>query len=451
MRSAHRGRRNRIVVAESRGGGVRPRGHDGARLRGPEAATSGAGKRGLRSDERPRRGRPRERRESARAGLLSSRRRRGCRFAAVPGHQRLDRPTLGRGDDGRVGDKRSLGRKGDASPGRPAAGCVPAVFLVAGRREGHRAAKFRQRIAPRGSSKCVRPPSFPRIPRAHAEPSDHHHRAKRQEQPGGERRAHEKPHRRDVRRGGDHHRRNRRWLIELGARVGSWELDRRRRGRLRRAGGGPRGRGRRGGRRDRSRPRHRSLVRLQHHIPELQVRTRARDVYPRHSVPGRFSFEQPSPPPRRRVVEKVRIDRDGHRVHVDGDVPELPWSLYPRASAGCDAPARSSRTSSEAREPRALNRRTFQARESMSNVDASASAPHGASCAHIMLSPAASTRPRSLTQSHCEVEGKGGGGGEFGGEGVQLCVLRRGPRGWRERAARTDASVHCGASPGSED
>ena len=313
MRSAHRGRRNRIVVAESRGGGVRPRGHDGARLRGPEAATSGAGKRGLRSDERPRRGRPRERRESARAGLLSSRRRRGCRFAAVPGHQRLDRPTLGRGDDGRVGDKRSLGRKGDASPGRPAAGCVPAVFLVAGRREGHRAAKFRQRIAPRGSSKCVRPPSFPRIPRAHAEPSDHHHRAKRQEQPGGERRAHEKPHRRDVRRGGDHHRRNRRWLIELGARVWSWELDRRRRGRLRRAGGGPRGRGRRGGRRDRSRPRHRSLVRLQHHIPELQVRTRARDVYPRHSVPGRFSFEQPSPPPRRRVVEKVRIDRDGHR------------------------------------------------------------------------------------------------------------------------------------------
>ena len=142
-------------------------------------------------------------------------------------------------------------------------------------------------------------------------------------------------------------------------------------------------------------------------------------------------------------------------VHADGDVPEPPpppvaLSLYPRA-AGCDAPARSSRTSSEAREPRALNRRTFQARESMSNVDASASAPHGASCAHIMLSPAASTRPRSLTQSHCEVEGKGGGGGEFGGEEVQLCVVRRCPRGWRERAARTDASVHCGASPGSED
>ena len=99
-------------------------------------------------------------------------------------------------------------------------------------------------------------------------------------------------------------------------RVGSssWELGaRRRRGRLRRAGGGPRGRGRRGGRRDRSRPRHRSLVRFQHHIHELQVRTRARDVHPRHSVPGRFGLEQPSPPPRRRVVEKVRIDRDGHR------------------------------------------------------------------------------------------------------------------------------------------
>ena len=84
---------------------------------------------------------------------------------------------------------------------------------------------------------------------------------------------------------------------------------------MRRAGGDPRGRGRRGGRRDdRFRPRHRSLVRFQHHIPELQVRARARDVHPRHSVPGRFGLEQPSPPAARsRVVEEVRIDRDGHR------------------------------------------------------------------------------------------------------------------------------------------
>ena len=169
----------------------------------------------------------------------------------------------------------------------------------------------------------------------------------------------------------------------------------------------------------------------------------------------RFQGDSASSNPRRRLAaassKKSASTGTATGVHVDGDVPELPLSLYPRASAGCDAPARSSRTSSEAREPRALNRRTFQARESMSNVDASASAPHGASCAHIMLSPAASTRPRSLTQSHCEVEGKGGGGGEFGGEEVQLCVVRRCPRGWRERAARTDASVHCGASPGSED
>ena len=211
MRSAHRGRRNRVVVAESGGGGVRPRGHEGARLRGPEAAPSGAGKRGLWSDERPRRGRPRERRESARAGLLPSRRRRRRGFAAVPGHQRLDRPTLGRGDLGRVGDGFvARGRKGDASSGRRTApppppppprssswaiarDIVPRSFDSVSRRAG--------------LLKYVRSPSFPRIPRAHAEPSDHHHRAEREEQPGGERRSHEKPHRRHVRRGGDHHHR----------------------------------------------------------------------------------------------------------------------------------------------------------------------------------------------------------------------------------------------------
>ena len=75
-------------------------------------------------------------------------------------------------------------------------------------------------------------------------------------------------------------------------------------------------------------------------------------------------------------------------------------SLNPRALV-CASSARSSRTSSEEREPRTRKRRTFQARGSMSKVDASASAPHGASCAHIVRSPCASRRARSLTQSHC--------------------------------------------------
>ena len=263
MRSAHRGRRNRVVVAESGGGGLGPRRHEGPRLRGPEAAPSGVGKRGLWSDERPRRGRPRERRESARTGLLPSRRRRGCRFAAVTGHQRLDRPTLGEGRG--VGDEQSRGRKetlrrgGALAPPPPPAGFPPRSS------SGHRGTSRRSFDSVRAGLRSTFAPLRSRGSPAPTPNPDHHHRAECEEQPGGERRSHEKPHRRDVREA----------ATTTGAAMAAAGSSSEAARTVRRAGGDPRGHGRRGGRRDdRFRPRHRSLVRFQHHIPELRARPR---------------------------------------------------------------------------------------------------------------------------------------------------------------------------------
>ena len=193
---------------------------------------------------------------SPRAGLLPSRRRRGCRFAAVTGHQRLDRPTLGRGDG--PSRRRAVARE----EGRRFVGAAHWLRRRdrPGHHEGHRAAKF-DSVSRRAGLRIRSLPFVPRIPRAH--PNLRTSPPRKCGKPGGERRPREATP-------------TRRPSTELhghgGVAAAGWSEA------ARIVCDAPaviRGGAAGAGRPRWFRPRHRSLGRFQHHIPELQVRARA--------------------------------------------------------------------------------------------------------------------------------------------------------------------------------